>query len=290
MHDTRQIKFGPSGNSISFYNEGFTATADTALWLKNRNLDLFEYSFGRGVRMSSETACLLGKNFKQQGIEISAHAPYYINFATEDAIKLGQSIGYVLTTIAKVKEMGGNRVVVHPASQGGYDRATAMNLTLDNFKRLIESLNKRELNDVLICIETMGKLGQIGSVDEVVEICKLDDRFIPCIDFGHVNCREQGVLKTKLNYNTIIAKLLDNLPKTNIFNMHVHFSKIMYSAKGEVKHLTFEDKFYGPPFEPMLESLIENNLAPHIICESDGTQAEDSQIMRQHYLKLTVDS
>ena len=73
------IKFGPSGNCESFYAEGYSHTEEAALFVKNRGLDCFEYSFGRGVRMSEEKAISIGEAFQKEGIEISAHYLNYLN-------------------------------------------------------------------------------------------------------------------------------------------------------------------------------------------------------------------
>ena len=54
------IKFGPSGNSLSFYEAGYEHTEDAAHFVKERGLDCFEYSFGRGVRMSEGKALSIG--------------------------------------------------------------------------------------------------------------------------------------------------------------------------------------------------------------------------------------
>ena len=71
------IKFGPSGTGSIFEEEGFSKTIDVPNWLKGKGLDLYEYSFGRGVRMSEETAKIYGAEFAKYGIEISVHAPFY---------------------------------------------------------------------------------------------------------------------------------------------------------------------------------------------------------------------
>ena len=69
-------------------------------------------------------------------------------------------------------------------------------------------------------------------------------------------------------------------------HFHVHFSKIQYSAKGEVRHLTFADTVYGPEFEPLAEALKELKLEPYIVSESAGTQAEDALEMKKIYQAL----
>ena len=69
-------------------------------------------------------------------------------------------------------------------------------------------------------------------------------------------------------------------------HFHAHFSKIMYSAKGEVKHLTFADNVYGPDFEPLAVALKELGLQPYLVSESAGMQAEEAAIMKKIYQSL----
>ena len=129
----------------------------------------------------------------------------------------------------------------------------------------------------------MGKLAQIGTVEEIAEFCALDSVYTPCVDFGHVNAREQGSLKTEEDYLLRLDLLTDALGSERMKDFHVHFSKIMYSAKGEVKHLTFADTVYGPEFEPLAVALKELKLEPVVVCESAGTQARDALTMKNIY-------
>lgn len=280
------IKFGPSGNSASFTNEGHVSTLDAFEWVKNRGLDLFEYSLGQGVRIGSATAKTFGEEAKRCGIEISVHAPYFINFASVEEIKVANSINYILQSLAILKDFGGERCVFHPGSENGMPRAEAFARTLKGVELMAQAKRENGYDDLIVCPETMGKIAQIGTVDEIVELCKIDETIYPCIDFGHVNAREGGILKTKDDYKIILDKLIDGVgfEKTNA--MHVHFSKIEYTAKGEKRHLTFEDNVFGPEFEPLAEALIEYKLSPHILSESAGTQAEDAKFMKDVYFNL----
>lgn len=277
------IKFGVAGNSHSFFEEGKTSTVEAAPWCAARGIDVFEYSFGRGINLSEETARAIGAEFKKYGVELSVHAPYFINFANPDPEAIRKSVGYVMTSVRKVQQFGGNRVVVHPATQGKASRYEAEAVMLNNIPFLTEALDAAGVKDVKICFETMGKQGQMGTVEEIIKVVSLDPRFYPCIDFGHINAREQGILKTALNYNTILQQFSDFLPEEKVINTHVHFSKIEYGAKGEIRHLTFADDKFGPDFEPLAEVIAARGLAPYIICESDGTQAEDCIYMKSVY-------
>jgi Endonuclease IV len=279
-------KFGPSGNSASFYKEGHSSTKEAAKWCRERGLDLFEYSLGQGINISENSAREIGSEFKKEGVEMSVHAPYFTNFSNPDPVMAGKSVGYVLASLKRAEAFQAERVVVHPASQGAATREEAMRVARENFLKLKDAIIERGYQNKLICIETLGKTGQMGTVDEIISLASLADFFYPCIDFGHVNAREQGILKNTLNYNTLIHRLLDNLPRKKVENMHVHFSKIKFGPKGELVHLTFADTVYGPPFEPLAEALVRFNLDPYVVCESDGTQAEDATFMKEYYFKV----
>ena len=280
------IKFGPSGNCDSFYAEGNQHTEQSAAFVKRRGLDCFEYSFGRGVRMTEDKAISIGEAFAKADVEISVHAPYFINFANPDDEMAAKSYGYVLDSAKMCKLMGGKRIVFHPAAQGKATRFEAMDKTVERLKILRDYIYLNDLQDMIFCPETMGKLAQIGTIEEVTEFCKIDPAFTPCVDFGHVNAREQGSLKTVEDYKSRLEYMIAELGYERMKNFHVHFSKIMYSSKGEIKHLTFEDETYGPEFMPLAVALKALNLEPYIVSESDGTQAEDAAEMKRIYSSL----
>ena len=280
------IKFGPSGNSESFYAMGYKHTEQAAKYVKDFGLDCFEYSFGRGVNMSEGKAVSIGEAFAAENIEISVHAPYFINFANPSDEAAQKSYGYVLDSAKYTKLFGGKRVVFHPAAQGKAARADAVALTAERLKMLRDYIYMNGYEDMYFCPEVMGKLAQIGTLEEVVQLCKTDPVFVPCIDFGHLNAREQGSLKTVDDYKTRLEYMIGELGFERVKNFHVHFSKIMYGGKGEIKHLTFADDVYGPEFEPLAVALKELKLEPYIVSESDGTQAEDARTMKEIYNRV----
>ena len=277
------IKFGPSGNSESFYAEGYTHTEEAAKYVKERGLDCFEYSFGRGVRMSEEKAVSIRRAFEAQGVEISIHAPYFINFANPSDEMAAKSYEYVLQSGNMARLMGAKRVVFHPAAQGKAERADAVALTKERLKILRDYIYMNGLQDIKFCPETMGKTAQIGTAEEIAEFCAIDTAFTPCVDFGHVNAREGGSLKTEEDFLSLLKIFTDRLGVERMRDFHAHFSKIMYAAKGEIKHLTFADDVYGPEFAPLAAALKRTGLQPYIVCESDGTQAEDAAEMKKIY-------
>ena len=281
------LRIGPSGNSNSFYDQGHKHTKEAAEWLNGMGLNAYEYSFGRGVRIGAEAAAEIASEFKKYGIEISSHAPYYTNFANPDDEMIAKSIDYVRQTIIAENAFGGLRTVFHPASCGKADRREAVDRAKANIGKLIESLSDIGF-DFILCPETMGKLNQIGTVDEILDFCTLDDRLYPCFDFGHINSYTKGGIKGYDDYKLIIDKTADKLGDKKASAFHVHFSKIMYGDKGELKHLTFEDEKYGPEYEGLARVIDEYRISPYIICESDGTQAEDALRMKRMHSAYTV--
>lgn len=280
------IKFGVAGNSQSFYDEGYSHTEQVPPWLKARNLDIFEYSFGRGVRLSSQTAEKIRVAFEKDNLDISVHAPYYINLSNPDNEKIEGSFGYILDSLQAVKLLGGSRVVVHPGAQQKQARNVAVDNAINSLTRFKDIKRESGFESEIVCLETMGKIGQIGTLDEVIAFCNIDDSFYPCIDFGHINAREQGSLKTVEDFDNLLKTLINGVGYEKARDMHAHFSKIEYSTGGEVRHLTFADTVYGPEFEPLAQALINNKLEPTIICESAGTQAEDAMYMKKAYFDL----
>ncbi len=281
------IKFGPSGSCEEFKAQNFKKLTDGIPWLKEKGIDCFEYSFGRGVNISEDTAISTGNAFKAANIEMSVHAPYFINLATIEEEKKNNNINYIMDSLQALKWFQGNRVVFHPGSPCKLERREAMNVLLKAFEKIVEIKHERGYDDLLLCPETMGKGAQLGDLDEIIEIVNHGDKsIVPCIDFGHLNARDCGGIKTKDDYRRIIDKLIDKIGFEKAEKIHVHFSKIEYTGKGEVRHLTFDDTKFGPEFEPLMEIFKEYKMNPYVICESSGTQTRDSMLMKNYYNSL----
>ena len=279
------IKFGPAGNCKTFYEAGFKRSVQAPEWLKSIGLSAYEYSFGRGITLNDETAIELGKQAKEHGIEVSIHAPYYINFANPDDDMAEKSYMYVINSLEKLKLIGGKRLVVHPASCGKLNREEAVELTKKRLHILKDKLIELGYDDYLICLETMGKPAQIGTYKEVIDMYTISQNYIPPLDFGHINALTHGSLKTEDDYREIIDYLFKTLGEEKAKKVHIHFSKIEYGDKGEIRHLTLADEKYGPEFEPLARVLKEYNMEPVVISESSEIMAHDAKILKEIYEK-----
>ena len=278
-----RARFGTAGNPEGFYAAGKKQSKQMPGWLRERGLDAYEYQCGKGVTVGEATARAIGQAAAQAGIALSLHAPYFVNPANPEPDSQAKTAGYVLAACRVARWMGADRVVVHTGAIQKRTRQAALATARQCFRTLRHRCDEEGYQDILLCPETMGKINQLGDLDEVLELCTLDERLTPCIDFGHLNARTLGGIQTKADYAAILDRMAEVLGDDRARQFHVHFSRIEYSAGGEKRHWTFADTQFGPEPQPLMELLAQRQLTPVVICESAGTQAEDAQTMQQMY-------
>lgn len=276
-------RFGPAGNSEDFYEAGNRTVYHVPDWLKKHGLYAFEYQCGRGVKISEDSARDFGKLAAERGIRLSIHAPYYISLSSVEKEKRDRSIDYIMQTLRAADYMGADRIVVHSGSCGQITRLEALKLASDTLSRAIKASDEAGLGHIRICPETMGKVKQLGNVDEVIKLCLIDERMIPTLDFGHINAQSIGKFNTKDSIGAIFDKLHDKLGAERAKNFHAHYSRIEYTRAGEKKHHTMDETEFEPDFDPIAELIAERGLTPRIICESAGTQTADAVRMQEMY-------
>ncbi|ATW24322.1 TIM barrel protein [Candidatus Formimonas warabiya] len=284
------IKFGPAGNSDSFYEEGYKTTLDVPRWLYGRSLNAYEYQCTRGVRINRTFSQALAVQASRYHIALSIHAPYYINLASPDPAIQESSKQHLIKSLSAAKWMGATRVVFHPGAAAKLGRTDALQNALTLLEKIISDLDEELLEDCFLCPETMGKANQLGTVAEVLELCKLHPKIIPAVDFGHIHALGGGCLKDESHFIKVLEKIAHALGEETVKNLHVHFAPVEYTAAGEKKHCTLKEKEFGPDFYPFAKVIAEKGLTPTIICESAGTQAEDAAAFLSMYNSLKQNS
>ena len=276
--------FGPGGNGDWFYDEGKKSTLQAPGWLKEKGLDAFEYEAGNGITGGEATLRAIGEKAREHGIFMSLHAPYFISLSGVEEEKRLKSIEYIQKSLWAAELLGADTIVIHSGSAAKITREEGMRLSMDTLTRVAEAVGDTPIR---LGIETMGKVNQLGTLAEVIEQCKVAPIYAPVVDFGHLNARNLGDAFPDCDsyrrvFDTIACALGDDAAK----HLHCHFSKIEYTKAGEKKHLTFSDMEYGPDFEPLAEAIVREGVAPRIICESAGTQAEDALRMKNTLLEM----
>ena len=226
----------------------------------------------------------VGLKAKEHNIKMSFHTPYFISLSGVVPEKRLKSIEYIRQSLEAARLLGAGTIVVHTGSAAKISRDEAMRLAADT---LLRTLAEVDTYGIKIGLETMGKKNQLGTLEEVLELCRIDSAFVPVVDFGHLNARDcGGIFKTADDYMRIFDKIASSCGASVAENLHCHFSKIEWTDAGEKRHLTFADEVYGPDFEPLVEAIVKGGLSPTIISESAGTQSDDALLMKKYYTEL----
>ena len=234
--------------------------------------------------MGEATARAIGQAAKDSGVNLSLHAPYFINLANPDPESRKKTTGYVLAACQAADWMGATRVTVHTGALMKRTRREALDIARETLAQVITACDEAGFGHLTLCPETMGKLGQLGDLDEVLELCQLDGRLLPCIDFGHLYARSLGELEGLEATVKMLDRVEELLGSDRASRFHSHFSKIAFTPNGGEKvHLTFDQTDFGPDPAPLMGELARRGWSPTIICESAGTQDVDALAMKELY-------
>lgn len=279
-----RIRFGPGGNPDSFYEAGYKSSLDMPGWLAGMGLGAYEYQFVRGVRIKEETARKIGEAARQHDIALSIHGPYYISLAASDPQVRDKTRQHFLASLRAARVMGASPVVFHPGAGGKEeDRRAALRRAREHLAELLDRADAEGLGGIKVAPETMGKPSLLGNLEEILELCTLDERVVPTIDFGHLHAAGGGGLTGEEQVARILDRVEEVLGKEALQNLHIHFSPVEFTKAGEKKHRTTIDEGFGPDFRYLAGLLHRRSLTPTIICESRGRQAEDALYYQNIY-------
>ncbi len=256
------IKIGPSGI-------GGVEEAEEILEEFNRvGFGNCEVAFTHSVYMDKEQGERIGKIAKEKKINLSIHAPYFVNLNSEEKAKVHATMQRILKCCEIGDALGAKSIVFHPGYYGKdfqkvkteEEREKIKEETFQNIKkRILEMMDtiKEKKWKVELCPETMGKINVFGSIEEISRLVK-ETGCSFCIDFAHILARDK-----KVDYEKI-KKLFPG--KT----WHCHFSGIEYTDKGERNHLNLKKEQWRELFENLPK---DKDIT--IVCESPR-QVEDS--------------
>ncbi len=281
-----EVRFGPAGNSDSFYAAGFKSSLDMPEWLAGLGLNTYEYQCVRGVHIKEATAVKLGEAAREYNVTLSIHAPYYISLGATDQGIRDKTRKHFLDALRVAKWMGARIVVMHPGGKVGDDRPAALRRAKENLAELLDTARAEGLGDIAVAPETMGKPAQLGNLDEILELCTVGKKVVPAIDFGHLHAAGVGALKDEASFSVVLDRIEAVLGAGAVRSLHIHFSPIEFSRAGERRHRTTLDEGYGPDFAHLARLIGERKMTPTVICESAGRQAEDALVYRQIYQSM----
>jgi deoxyribonuclease-4 len=237
-----------------------------------------ETPFTHGIHMSLETAKKLGKAAADVGVELSVHAPYFINFASESKKIVEESKKRIMDSLERGAAMNATVVVAH-AGYYGKDKAKATEMVFEACKEISENIEKIGWN-IDFGLETMGKQKSWGTLDEIVEVSKRLKHVVPYLDAAHIYALEGG--------HADFSKVFDKLEVLKLRKYHSHFSGIKYSLirigqGNERQHVPMKEA--GPDFEPFAKEILKRKVDITIISESPILEM-DSLLMKSIFEKL----
>lgn len=275
------VLFGPQGNSSAFYADGRRSTWQAMEWISSMGLNAYEYAYGRGFRVGEESLEKVKEHAEQYGVHIAVMGLYFINLAASSRIE--EELHFFDESLTVAKETGAERLAFHPGNLDGMSREEAFANTKKNLKTVVDHMKTAGFTNLLLCPEIMDEHNDIGTLEEIIELCAVDECVYPDIDFAHLQALTEGSLRTKADYAAVLDKVKNGVGEEKYRHMHINFAHCRWSAEGERELLTFEDTQWGPFFEPLAELIAERDLEPWCICDSKDTQAEDAVKMMQMY-------
>ena len=241
---------------------------------------------GAEVILSAELMPVFQK-MVEHGIFLTLHSPMQVQIGSKKGNVRFMSTDVIcghLKELKKIQPNSQSRIVVHAASFSDRTPDEVYEIQRKTLWSLWYKMKEKGLLDnTVICIENLGKINQVGDIDDIIKLCNLTDNFVPCIDFGHLHGRSLGkFLNSKEDFNQVFDQLRLGLPAWKVDCMHIHFSKLLYTDKGEKKHTPFNDKPAGPKPAYFIRSLSDQppSFNPVIVCESPNPFKDGHDLMR----------
>jgi len=262
-------RFGPAGTPPAFKELKKPVTA-VPEFLRDEGLDAFEYQavrWGPKPQMKQEEAEKLGENARKNDVWLTMHGSYFINFCGEEQT-IEKSKERLIACVTAADWMKAHLVVFHPGFYGKKPPKEALNSCVKAMSEVVEYMNQLGIKDAKLGPETMGKLSQFGSLEEILTLCEQVEQTVPVIDWAHIHARERGKFKTIDDYRKVLEEIEKRLGDEVIKNLHCHFTRVEFTDKGEKCHHTMDETSYGPDFRPLAKLIAELDLNPVIISES----------------------
>lgn len=279
-------RFGPAGVPPHF-KELKLSVEEFPRYLQEEGLDAFEYQatrWGPKPQMKKESAEKLGENAKKHDVWLTVHGSYFVNLCGEEET-IEASKNRLVACVTAAEWMDARKVVFHPGFYGKRSREEALKVCTKAMKEVIERLKALGITKVHLGPETTGKKSQLGSLNEILTLCENVEQTEPTIDWAHIHARDGGLIKTKGDYAKIIDEIENRLGTKSVKNLHVHYTPVEFTEKGEKVHHIMAEPGYGPRFRPFAELIHELDLKPVVISESPILD-KDSIKMRDILLEI----
>lgn len=239
--------------------------------LAARGYDACEIGLESGFWLDYPFAERLGELAREHDIALSVHAPLFAFPGHPDPKKAKMALGALDRSAGIATAAGAEVVVVHPGFWLGRDRQRTLDDVVAWLGDLRERLAAKE-RLVAFGVEVMGRVSELGSVDDVLELAARVDFVRPVLDFAHMHATSDGAYAEPEPFAVALeaadAVLQPGAP------FHIHFSDIAYANRNETKHLPYGAGTLRA--EPLAAALARFERPATVISESpdeESTQA-----------------
>ena len=232
--------------------------------LLERGYSACEIDFEGGFWMDYAFAEALGERAREAGIALSVHAPLFaIVGRPEKDKKHRMAVGMLDHTAGVAVACGAELVVMHPGYLFGRGREEAIASVVEQLADVRERLEGKG-RAVPFGIEVMGRVAELGSIDDVVAICAPLDFARPVLDFAHMHATSDGAFTGTAPFADALARADAAIEPGAPF--HIHFSDIAYANRNEKNHLPYGEGTLRA--DPLAEALASFDRPATVIGES----------------------
>jgi len=249
--------------------------------LLERGYDACEIDFESGFWMDYEFAGRLGEVAREHDIALSVHAPLFgfMGHLEASGRKWSSAVGALDRSAGIAAACGAAPVVFHPGFLLGRSREDALTSVVEQLGTLRARLEQKE-RAVPFGVEVMGRVRDLGSLDDVLEIASQVDWVRPVLDFAHMHATSDGAyLDVDIFANALDCADSVLEPEASF---HIHFSDIQFANRNETKHLPYGDGTLRA--DPLRDALTRFERAATVISESPDEASSQAigAVLRAH--------
>jgi deoxyribonuclease IV len=279
---TLSFAFGTVGSPLSAPKKP-SGSVGALLRLAELGLYCLELGWVRAVRVTQETCAAIRETAAQQNVQLSVHAPYFINLNADDQ-EWPNSRQRLMDAAHFGSLAGATDIVFHPGSYFERPPETVLPLAVERLQGCIDELRQAG-NPVRLRPETMGKSAMLGSLDDTLAMSRAIPGVEPCLDFAHLHARPgDGSMNSYEEWSRVLAAYGSALGQDALRRLHIHLSGIEYGPKGEKEHLVFADADLD--ILAILRALLAFGAGGRILCESPAME-DDALILRSAWQEVS---
>jgi deoxyribonuclease-4 len=232
-----------------------------------------EIDFESGFWMDYPFAERLGELARESDVALSVHAPLFgfMGHLEASGRKYTSAVGALDRSAGIATAAGAELVVFHPGFLLGREREAAIDAVVEQLGGLRERLEGKA-RGVPFGIEVMGRVRDLGSLDDVVEISRRTGWVRPVLDFAHMHATSDGAFVSVEPFAEALEAADDVLAEDAPF--HIHFSDIAYANRNETKHLSYGEGTLRA--EPLREALDRFERPATVISESPDERSSQA--------------